>query len=63
MTGEIVNLRRARKARERAREQAEAAQNRLQFGRPKAERRLGEAERDKAIRDLDARRLQPPDAE
>jgi hypothetical protein len=60
---EIVNLRRARKERERAREQAKAAGNRVLFGRAKAERLLTEAEREKARRDLDARRLDPPDGD
>ena len=58
---EIVNLRQARKARDRASREAEAAQNRLLFGRTKAERRLSDAERAKAERELDARHLTPRD--
>jgi hypothetical protein len=46
---EIVNLRRARKLKERGRQQAEAAENRALFGRSKAEA------------NLDARRLAKPD--
>lgn len=57
---EIVNLRRARKAREKARDQVQAAENRILFGRSKPERLLNEAQRKKASRDLDARRLDPP---
>jgi hypothetical protein len=35
---EIINLRRARKAKARSQAQAEAAENRAKHGRPKAER-------------------------
>ena len=59
--GEIVNLRRARKARERSREEAEAAQNRMVSSRTKAEKGLAEAIRKKAERELDAH-LAPSDA-
>ena len=58
---EIVNLRLARKTRDRRRKQAEAEQNRALFGRPKAERVLTEAERAKAERELDGRRLATPE--
>ena len=57
---EIVNLRRARKLKERERQQAEAAQNRAVFGRSKAEKRLIESERALAEASLDARRLASP---
>jgi hypothetical protein len=60
---EIVNLRRARKLRERERGQAEAAQNRALFGRSKAEKRLTESERALADANLDARRLSEPDGD
>ena len=46
--GDIVNLRRARKASERRREEAGAARNRVLFGMTKAERRRIESEREKA---------------
>lgn len=42
---EIVNLRRARKARDRAAREAEAEANRVAFGRPKAERLRGTAQK------------------
>jgi hypothetical protein len=58
---EIVNLRRARKSKERAREDAEAAQNRSVFGRSKAEKRLVESERARAAAELDGRRLTKAD--
>ena len=43
MTAEIVNLRRARKAKARAGHEAVAAENRVRFGRTKDERRVAEA--------------------
>jgi hypothetical protein len=60
---EIVNLRRARKLRERERQQAEAAQNRTVYGRSKAEKRLVESERTLAEASLDAHRLAKPDGD
>ncbi|MCV9935906.1 DUF4169 family protein [Boseaceae bacterium BT-24-1] len=54
---EIVNLRRARKARDRATAEAQAAQNRIEFGRTKAERTLTEAEKTLAKRRLEGHRL------
>ena len=54
---EIVNLRLARKARDRSRKQDEAQRSRMLFGRTKADRRLSEAQRAKAERELDSRRL------
>jgi hypothetical protein len=56
MTGEIVNLRKARKARARAEAQIRAAENRVRFGRSKAERRTIAAEDDRAARSLDGHR-------
>lgn len=55
--GEIVNLRRARKARDRASAEAQAAQNRIAFGRTKAERKLSDAEKTLAERRLEGHRL------
>ena len=60
---EIVNLRRARKQKARERQQAVAAENRVVFGRSKAEKRLVESERALAEASLDARRLTRPDAD
>ena len=60
---EIVNLRRARKQRERRREEAVAEQNRVLFGRSKAERRLIQRERAMAEANLEACRIACPDAE
>ena len=54
---EIVNLRRARKARDRASAEAKAAQNLITFGRTKAERNLTETEKTLAGRRLEGHRL------
>jgi Domain of unknown function (DUF4169) len=45
---EIVNLRQARKQKARAEKEARAADNRIRFGRPKAEKELTKARRDLA---------------
>jgi hypothetical protein len=54
---EIINLRRARKARDRATAEAQAAQNRVEFGRTKAERKLTAAEKTLQATRLDGHRL------
>ena len=51
--GEVVNLRRARKARDRTAGEAQAAANRVAFGRTKAERTNDAAEKARRIRALD----------
>jgi len=57
--GDVLNLRRWRKARERA-EKAQAAEaNRIGFGRTKAERRASEAQNDLERARLDAHRREP----
>jgi hypothetical protein len=60
---DIVNLRRARKLKERERQQAEAAQSRAVFGRSRAEKRLIESERALTEANLDAHRLAKPDGD
>ena len=52
---EIVNLRRARKAKGRAEKDRAAETNRAKFGTAKAERDLVKARETKAARDLDVR--------
>ncbi|MBN9553203.1 MAG: DUF4169 family protein [Alphaproteobacteria bacterium] len=52
--GDIVNLRRARKAKARDEKAKTADANRLLHGTPKPLRELAKARRDKAARDLDA---------
>ena len=54
---EIVNLRRARKAKARSEAEAQAAQNRIEFGRTKAERKLTAAEKTLQATRLDGHRL------
>ena len=58
---EVINLRRARKARERADEERRAAENRVRYGRPKAEKRLKDARAEKERRDLEGKRRDPGD--
>ena len=50
---EIVNLRLARKARARAAKEADAAANRVAFGRSKAERNAAKTDAARAARLLD----------
>ena len=57
---EIVNLRRARKAKARAADQDQAAQNRARFGTPKTARDLAKARTEKVTEALDAHRLDKP---
>jgi nucleotide-binding universal stress UspA family protein len=55
---EIINLNKARKARARAAGKAQAAENRVAFGRPKQETALEKARREKAARTLDGKKLE-----
>ena len=57
---EVVNLNKARKARDRAARRAEADANAVKFGRTRAERDLEQARADAARTKLDAHRLDPP---
>lgn len=54
---EIVNLRRARKARIKAEAEARAGANRIAFGRTKAEKKQSEAEKALQASRLDGHRL------
>ena len=54
---ELINLRRARKAKGRAEKAREAEANRVKHGTPKSAHDLAKARADKAVRDLDAQRL------
>ena len=51
---EIINLRQARKQKARADKEARAEQNRITFGRTKAEKELTKAEQDLARSRLDS---------
>ena len=57
--GDLVNLRRSRKAKARLAAENEAAANRAAFGTPKPLRDLTKARSAKARRDLEAGRLDP----
>jgi len=56
---EIVNLRRAKKAKARAAAQDEAALNRARYGTSKPLRDITKARSEKAARDLETGRLEP----
>ena len=58
MSAELINLRRARKAKQRAEEDLRAAANRARFGRTKAARDVQGAEAARAERDLEGKKLQ-----
>lgn len=55
---EVINLRRARKAKQRAEEDLRAAANRARFGRTKASREAQGAEAARVDRDLEGKKLQ-----
>ena len=59
--GEIVNLRRARKAKKRTDADRTAETNRIAFGRTKDERQLSEKEQALAARKLDGHLLRQDD--
>jgi hypothetical protein len=59
VTGEVVNLRRARKAKTRAASATQAAGNRVRFGRTLNERVQADAAATAAVRHLDGHRLSP----
>jgi hypothetical protein len=59
MPADIVNLRRARKAKARAEREKTAAGNRAAFGRSKVEKQVTKAERERAARAIDAHRREP----
>lgn len=54
---EIVNLKRARKAKARAAAEEKAAANRALHGTPKPLRELAQARKDKASQEVDAHKL------
>ncbi|MQP65202.1 DUF4169 family protein [Niveispirillum sp. SYP-B3756] len=59
--GEIVNLNRARKAKEKAARESQAAENRVKFGRTKAEKQKSRAEDEAKARLLEGHKLDKPD--
>ena len=56
---EIINLRQARKIRQRRAAEAEAAENRIRFGRTKGERQATDTDEAVATRRLDGHRIEP----
>jgi len=52
-----INLNKARKARARAAARTQAAENRVKFGRPKAEKTVSRLEAERARRDLEGKKL------
>lgn len=60
---EIINLNKARKARDKADAKVRAATNRAEHGVPKAERERSDAERDRRNHALDGARIERPDDE
>lgn len=63
MSGEVVNLRRARKAKARAQAEKTAAENRVAYGLSKADKALRQARDDLAARRLDGHFREPPSGE
>jgi hypothetical protein len=58
---EIINLRQARKQKARAEKEARANENRVAFGRTKAEKNLSQAEQDLAKSRLDSHKRDDDD--
>ena len=61
MSADIINLRQAKKARARLEKEEKAQENRLHFGRSKAEKRQTKAILDLDRAKLDAHRRETPD--
>jgi len=59
VTAEIINLKQARKNRARAEAEKQAEENRLKFGRSKAEKTLTSAEKNLSDKNLDGSKLDP----
>ena len=57
---ELINLNKARKAKARADAERQAAENRVRFGRSKAQKQQDAAETEAMRRKLDALKLDPP---
>ena len=63
MSADIINLRQARKARARLEKEEKAQENRLHFGRSKAEKRQTQANRDLDRAKWDAHRRETVDVD
>lgn len=60
MSADVVNLRQFRKQKARSEKEKQADQNRITFGRTKAEKNLTNALNDKAEKTLDQGRIEKP---
>lgn len=58
---DVVNLRQFRKQKARSEKERQAEQNRISFGRTKAEKHLTRALNDKAEKTLDQGRIEKPE--
>lgn len=63
MSADVVNLRQFRKSKARSEKEKQADQNRITFGRTKAEKELTRALNEKAAKSLDQGRLDKPEDE
>jgi hypothetical protein len=59
MSADIINLRRARKAKARSEREKQAADNRVAFGRSKAEKAVADAERQRTEKSIEGHRREP----
>ncbi|HUH49118.1 MAG TPA: DUF4169 family protein [Mycoplana sp.] len=59
---DVVNLRQFRKQKARSEKERQAEQNRISFGRTKAEKNLTRALNDKAEKTLDQGRIEKPES-
>jgi hypothetical protein len=60
VSGDVVNLRQFRKGKQRSEKEKQAEQNRLTFGRTKAEKSLTQALNEQAGKTLDQGKLEKP---
>ncbi|MEQ9328630.1 MAG: DUF4169 family protein [Rhodospirillales bacterium] len=63
MSADIVNLRKARKAKQRAEKESAADANRLRYGRTAEERKKTDADRERDRSHIDGHRLDDTDPE
>ncbi|SOC40220.1 uncharacterized protein DUF4169 [Rhizobium subbaraonis] len=61
MSGDVVNLRQFRKQKARSEKERQAEQNRISFGRTKAEKNLTRALNEKAEKTLDQGHIDKPE--
>lgn len=61
MSGDVVNLRQFRKQKVRSEKERQAEQNRISFGRTKAEKNLTRALNEKAEKTLDQGHIDKPE--